>query len=123
MEPRQTKLNKWRNKTEAEKHRLAILGAAAGTVLVAIVWATSLINTLGIHNLAAVQTTDGSSASAEYQEPVTPVSPLAQFGQVIGDSVSKLKEQFSAVKNQASSTVSDIISGEGAVYVSTTTEN
>jgi|GEM_PF-4656790 len=105
-----SKLNKWREKTDAEKHRLAVIGAVVATVLVVMVWVTSLFTGLGIHNLAAVGTVEKKPA-------VAPVSPLSSFGQVIGDSVSKITEQISSVKDTAGS----VLTGDNAVYVSTTT--
>jgi len=112
---RQTKLTKWRDKTDAEKHRLAISGAIVITVLVMVIWVTSLFNKLGNQNLALVKSATNSSNTST--EKVDPVSPFSSFSQILEDGAFKIKEQFSSVKDTAKS----VLTADDNVYVATDT--
>lgn len=100
MEPRQNKLEQWRNKTESEKHTLAMTGSIVLTSLVVLVWGYTFINTLG--------TEQEMAKTEEYGEQFSPLAPIKNL---FSENLAKIKEGATAAKNSASA----IISGATAV--------
>ena len=84
------KLEKWRNKSEQEKHVISVVGSALLTSLVVIIWGYTLFNTLG--------TSAEMAKSAEYNEKF---SPLASVKSLFSENVQKIKDGSSVVKDSA----------------------
>ena len=103
MEPQQNKLNQWRNKTEREKHTIAIVGAVVLTSLVVLVWGYTFFNTLG-----------SNQETAKTEEYNQQFSPLASLKNLFSDSAQKIKDGMGAMKNNAT-----VIFGGSKVSTST----
>ena len=89
--PTNSKLEQWRNKTEREKHTMAIIGATALTLAVVIVWGYTFFVALGDKPEMVV--------NEEYNEQF---SPLAPFRKVFSDNLEKIKVGGGVIKNSAS---------------------
>lgn len=90
MEPQQNKLDQWRNKTEREKHTIAVVGATVLTFLVVVVWGYTFF-----------RPKDNSQETAKTEEYNQQFSPLASLKNLFSDSTQKIKEGVGAMKNNA----------------------
>jgi len=105
MEPKQNTLGKWRNKTEREKHTIAVVGSTVLTTLVVLFWGYTFFNTLG-----------SSKEMAKNEEYNKQFSPLAPFKNLFSDSAKKIGDGIETVKSSASVFFSeDITTGTDVV--------
>ncbi len=101
--PINEKLEKWRDKSDKEKHTLAIVGATVLTSLVAILWGYTFFSGLA-GSPAEIAKTEA------YSEQFSPLAPLKNL---LSKNVEKIKAGGESAKNSAS-----------AIFLgSTTTEN
>ena len=85
------KLEQWRNKTEREKHSIAMVGAIVLTVLVTVAWAYTFSVTLGDKTEIAINT--------EYNKRFSPLASLKNF---FTENIERVKISGGAVKDSAS---------------------
>lgn len=88
--PIDDKLTQWRNKTEREKHTIAVVGSVVLTSLVVLVWGYTFFNTLG-----------SNQETAKTEEYSQQFSPLASIKNLFSDSAQKIKDGMGAMKNNA----------------------
>lgn len=88
--PMGNKLEQWRNKTEQEKHALAVVGATVLTSLVVLAW--------GYTSIVALDKSGETATTAEYSEQF---SPLASVKNLFNGVVENVKVGGGAVKDSA----------------------
>jgi hypothetical protein len=91
MEPKQNKLEQWRNKTEREKHTIAVVGATVATSLIVFVW--------GYTFFIAINNSPETAKTEEYNQQF---SPLASIKNLFSDTAEKIKVGAGTVKDSAS---------------------
>lgn len=85
------KLEQWRNKTEREKHTVAVIGSTVLTSLVVIAWGYTFFDDLNHPEEVA--------RNEVYNEQFSPLAPLKNF---FSQNLEKIKEGGETVKNTAS---------------------
>jgi hypothetical protein len=91
MENKPNKLEQWRNKTEREKHTLAVMGAVIFTSLVVLIWGYNFLGGLGDEKEI--------TKNEEYNKQFSPLAPLKNL---FSDSLQKIKAGGEVVKQSAS---------------------
>jgi len=101
MGPRQSKLEQWRNKTEREKHTLAVLGAVVCTSVIILIWA---------YNFAVSLETRQENAQTAVD--TKQFSPLAPIRDLFTENITKIGAGLDTVKGSAAAVL-----GSGKAYI------
>lgn len=102
------RLEKWRNKSEQEKHTMAIAGASVFTAVVGIIWFTSFVSNIGSSTQAATASKDNAEQ----------FSPLAQLSETITGSITRIKDGASVFKDSAA-----VLFSHQSSYTSSSTDD
>lgn len=90
MEPQGNKLEKWQNKSEREKHTLAVFGASVCTVLITLVWAYNFVTVIEEKKVP-------KSVASEDR-----YSPLSAFKDLFIENIDRVKNGLGTVSDSAS---------------------